>query len=301
MNNINKLGLRVVLITAIIFIIIGGIYWGAKKIIAPREEQPDRVAADTATAGIGDVLDTDPIDSDGDGLPDQFESIYRTDKNNPDTDGDGIPDMLEIEEGTDPTIPGPDDVDQPATGEAVIDIETFTDKYLSELPVDITRQEILSADRLEKFVNDNKGQLLPDIPDEQLKTATANDKEAISAYLQKISSKHNDQLKAITNEDIEQALTEELQLKPEAMINIQAQLESNIDILKQVATPAETKELHRQLLATTQALLTNVTILQLIGEDFIGGLIATQNIDELGTAFQEIAKEVARLETKYEL
>ncbi|MCK5413199.1 MAG: hypothetical protein KAI57_02370 [Candidatus Pacebacteria bacterium] len=46
------------------------------------------------------------VDSDGDGLTDDMESVYGTDVNNPDTDGDGFNDGDEIDGGYDPSIPG---------------------------------------------------------------------------------------------------------------------------------------------------------------------------------------------------
>lgn len=48
-------------------------------------------------------------DSDGDGLKDWEEAIWRTDIANPDTDGDGTPDGEEVEKNRDPRIAGPND------------------------------------------------------------------------------------------------------------------------------------------------------------------------------------------------
>ena len=45
-------------------------------------------------------------DSDNDGLSNEMEEIYGTDKNNPDTDGDGFKDGEEVKNGYDPTISG---------------------------------------------------------------------------------------------------------------------------------------------------------------------------------------------------
>ncbi len=45
-------------------------------------------------------------DSDGDGLPDDFERAFGTDPYNPDTDGDGYTDKEEIKHGYDPLGPG---------------------------------------------------------------------------------------------------------------------------------------------------------------------------------------------------
>ncbi|MCK5490609.1 MAG: hypothetical protein KAI67_02085 [Candidatus Pacebacteria bacterium] len=46
------------------------------------------------------------VDSDGDGLTDDMELMFKTDINNPDTDGDGFTDGDEIDGGYDPLIPG---------------------------------------------------------------------------------------------------------------------------------------------------------------------------------------------------
>ncbi|MEA2690817.1 MAG: hypothetical protein QOJ16_204, partial [Acidobacteriota bacterium] len=48
------------------------------------------------------LRDPDPLDSDGDGLPDEAEAILGTDPHNPDTDGDGVNDGAEVAQGTDP-------------------------------------------------------------------------------------------------------------------------------------------------------------------------------------------------------
>ncbi len=52
---------------------------------------------------------TENVDSDGDGLKDWEEVLWKTDPHNPDTDGDGTKDGEEVKEGRDPTIPGPND------------------------------------------------------------------------------------------------------------------------------------------------------------------------------------------------
>jgi len=48
-------------------------------------------------------------DTDGDGLLDWQEELFRTDPQNPDTDGDGTPDGEEVALKRDPTVPGPND------------------------------------------------------------------------------------------------------------------------------------------------------------------------------------------------
>jgi hypothetical protein len=82
---------------------------------------------------------------------------------------------------------------------------------------------------------------------------------------------------------------------------IVTQLEQNVKVLKTIPAPAETAALHAKLIAATQALHTNVVTVRDMDQDFVGGLIATQNIDDLGHVFQEISTSVKELETKYGL
>jgi len=58
-------------------------------------------------AHFGDLITADATtDTDGDGLLDTQEVVYRTDPLNPDTDGDGYTDGQEVAFGSDPTLPG---------------------------------------------------------------------------------------------------------------------------------------------------------------------------------------------------
>jgi len=65
---------------------------------------PMQVSAAAPAGGI-ECPTAAPIDSDGDGLPDDLEEQIGTDPNNPDTDGDGYDDGTEVEAGTDPLDP----------------------------------------------------------------------------------------------------------------------------------------------------------------------------------------------------
>lgn len=77
--------------------------------------QPMEIEKPEGAADLMDVLE--PLmsgflgmsvsqDSDGDGLSDDLEVFYGTDKNNPDTDGDGYKDGEEVEKGYDPALSG---------------------------------------------------------------------------------------------------------------------------------------------------------------------------------------------------
>lgn len=297
MNPLNRLGLRIAGLVAAIAIAGVVLYLGTSAIIqqfTETDEQPP-------LAAISPQPSPEAEDTDSDGLPDRYESIYRTDPARADTDGDGTTDLAEIEAGSDPTIAGPDDVSKPPTGQQVAGVQTYTQQYLATLPTDASREQILDEARLEAFITLNKGELLPVIPDDQLITTPEAGGAAIERYLNEISSSHNAAIHVVTNEAIEQALLQQLQLNEEPMTTIVVQLEQNVAALKKVAAPAEVVQLHRKLVAASQALLDNTRMLQSVDDDFVGGLIASHRIDDLGTVFQEIAQAVTALEQQYNL
>jgi len=160
---------------------------------------------------------------------------------------------------------------------------------------------VLNKERLEAFVELNKGELLAALGADDVQTTAASDAEAIATYLSSISSAHNDKIVNVSNDDIEAALGAQLQLNPSLMDTVVASLTNNITELTTVAAPAEVQQLHTTLLQASIALRDNVVTLRAIDDDFVAGLIASRNIDELGGVFQKIADQVVELEIKYEL
>ncbi len=65
----------------------------------------------------------DPVDSDGDGIPDVVELALGTDPNNPDSSGDGIPDGWRLRYGLDPRANG--DVDDDISKNGLTVFEAF--------------------------------------------------------------------------------------------------------------------------------------------------------------------------------
>ena len=63
------------------------------------------------------------LDSDKDGLYDEEEVLFETDKNNPDTDGDGLTDYEELLLGTDPLTPNEYDESKDSDSDGLTDIE----------------------------------------------------------------------------------------------------------------------------------------------------------------------------------
>lgn len=294
MNPINALGVKVSALTGTVVVMLLGLYWGGSYLLRQSDSGEPTPAQQAA-------IPEGRTDADGDGLPDQYEAIYRTDQNNADTDGDGTADLAEITAGRDPAVAGVSDTIRPLTGPNVTDRSTYTGQYLSQLPEDAVREQILNQERLEAFITAHKGQLLPSLGPAALVTTTASGKAAIEAYLKNIAASHNPALFAITNSDIEVALTASLRNQPQALNDLVSKLEKNASTLQAVAAPAEAVATHQKLVGASQALHTNVRLLQTTPQDFVGGLIASKNIEELGKVFQEVATEIAAIEKKYEL
>jgi hypothetical protein len=293
MNPINKMGWRVVGMTTVVVLVVVGIFWGGQKLLN-RDGK-----LDTTPSGSLSLTDRTQ-DSDGDGMADLYETAYYgTDPHNPDTDGDGMSDRDEILAGRDPLIPGPNDASKPATGAQITQVDTFTKKYLASLPEDIPREQVLDQVRLEAFVEANKGTLLEPVT---IRSAEAEGKEAISAYLDAVSSTHNKDIGVVTSADVEAAFRLLINTQDKRpMQGIVDVLNKNVTTLRQVPAPNEVSGLHEKMIAATQALLTSSESLLNIDQDFVGGLIAAKKIEELGSVFQEMANSVRELETKYGL
>lgn len=290
------MGLRVVGITAVVLAVLFGVYWGARTLLRGDEEA-------ALPAGEPQTLAERQQDTDGDGVADLYETAYyNTDPTNTDTDGDGVNDLDEITAGRDPAVAGPQDESRPATGSAVVQQDTYTQRYLASLPDDIPRDQILDQARLEAFIAASRGPLVPEVLAGTIKTTSAAGKEAVSAYLDAISSAHNKSLRVITSADIEAAFRLQVQSsQPKTMQELVIALANNVGVLEAVEAPAEVVPLHTKLVAASRALRDNAAALRDIQQDFVGGLVAAKNIEELGGVFQEIAQAVQGLEEKYGL
>lgn len=297
----NRLGFKAASVTALALVAVFGLYWGGRTLFFSPGQTPELARQD----GPGP---TPLLDDDGDGLPNAYEDMYRTDPARTDTDTDGVSDRDELTRGTDPTIPAPNDAVKPITGGQALQsggqvagIQTYTQQYLATLPADVPREEILNQTRLEAFIATHRGELLPTLPEGAVLRNSETGKDAISAYLDMISSFQNKQLHQVTNEDIEAAFSSQLQLNSLPMDTIVAHLDQNNKVLKTIPAPAEVADMHEKLLRSTTALHRNVMALRDINQDFVGGLVAVKNIDELGPLFTEIATSITELEAKYGL
>lgn len=89
--------------TAILFSVVI-IYFAAVEKV---EEGEITTPKQTAFSALSKITD---LDTDGDGLNDWEEGLWKSDPNNVDTDGDGINDNDEVKAGRNPVVAGPDDL-----------------------------------------------------------------------------------------------------------------------------------------------------------------------------------------------
>lgn len=291
MNAVNRLGVRVAITTVGGLLVIYGIYWGASRLISSLQPEP----AATPTPSPTELTITD---FDQDGLSDLVENVYQTNARAADTDGDGTQDGAEVAAGRDPVKKGPDDAlaDVPLAKQ-VIDTSTYTGQYLASLPADLNRNDILDKVRLEAFIATHRDKLLPDIPVGTIKVSSATGKEAITKYLDQISSSTNLAIKPVSSSDIDAAFRAAYQdPKSPTLEEIGEVVAANYAALAAVEAPKEVVALHTKLVAATQALLNNIKLLQTMPTDFVGGLIGAKNVEDLAPVFQDISKQIEKLE-----
>ncbi len=121
--------ISIILLGSVLFIL-------NKRRLAVNYQNLDLVASKTETKIYKDT--------DGDGLKDWEEDLWKTNLEDPDTDKDGTIDFEEIREGRDPLLKGPNDK---------LDLKTIQDKINPSLESDLTATEKFSRELFAKYVN----------------------------------------------------------------------------------------------------------------------------------------------------
>lgn len=129
--------------TAILFSVVI-IYFAAIERV---EEKEIATPKQTAFAVLSEITD---LDTDGDGLYDWEEELWKSDPNNKDTDGDGTNDNDEVKEGRNPTVAGPDDL----LNEGMFFFDNTESIHTENTEIDILAQDLFT-DYLELKKADN--------------------------------------------------------------------------------------------------------------------------------------------------
>lgn len=178
----------------------------------------------------------------------------------------------------------------------------YTKKYVESLPKDITKEQVLDQKKIEEFVDTNRQPLLPELTVGTLKTTTTTGKAAIQKYLDSISPTQNKDIAIVTGDMITQALEKQQSSEElEAMVPIRASIEKNLGIFTNIKAPKEAQDLHTKLLRATTSLLNNITLLQNMRNDLVGGLMGQKNLADLNAVFTDIGNQILSLETKYDI
>lgn len=122
------LGKRIVISIILAVILIGGSF--------ALSNNNEKLQSATPNASLKQAsLNIAEVDTDGDGLKDWEERLWKSDYKNPDTDGDGTKDGEEISLGRDPIIAGPDDLLSRYRNELISVSDFATDKSLNTTDV----------------------------------------------------------------------------------------------------------------------------------------------------------------------
>ncbi len=297
MNTLNSLGLKVVLITALIVIAIFGMFLGVKRLFFSGT-QPTLPTTNQTTPAP--TQEASLLDSDSDGLPDVIERAYFADPANPDSDSDGTPDGEEVSLQRNPAKAAPDDMlPKDASGNVQLAADTYTKKYIAQLPPDAAQSDVLQKDKLEAFVIQQQEELAKATPPVEIKTSSESGKEAVQKYIEAISSERNARIRAVTSADIEKAFqtyyVNNESSEIDAIIQI---LEQNLAALKDVAAPQEALDLHQRLVTASQQLLDGVKLLKTMPSDFVGGLLGAKIIEDLGPTFAQIGEDLITIQNQ---
>lgn len=238
-------------------------------------------------------------DSDGDGLKDWEEILWKTDLNNPDTDGDGTDDNTEILSGRNPLIAGPNDfLDKkisPLNQETAQNNNSAENKPLTQ--TDLLSQELfagyvtlkqndqLGTNQEEEFIKNllEKHLFLTPNPidvytENDLKIAQNNPPDSFQKYianLKKIAGKgdtlENDLI--IVKTALETKSYQELE-------KLDSNIKAYTDMLEQLLAmeiPTELISFHLKITNTFNNMIQNVSEMRLIMDDPITGIKGAQD------------------------
>ena len=300
--------LLVFLITTLVILVCSFIYFGFKnkKISYLTNNQKE-----TTQLINKEVQQTLKNDSDGDGLKDWEEILWKTDPHNSDTDGDGTGDNSEVLAGRNPLIAGPNDF---------LDKKIATTKNTPENPtsenVPLTQTDILSRELFAGYValkqNDQLGteqeeQFIDSLVEKNLssqfniiKKYTLDDLNITEDNSQDSLQRYIDELKKIdgldsnleneaiiTKKAVETQSRQELE-KINSNIKLYNEMKKQFISLK---VPSLASQIHLDIVNTLTELITSISGMLTILDDPITGLKSVKDYFEIKESFLNILNE----------
>ena len=209
-------------------------------------------------------------DSDGDGLKDWEEILWKTDANKADTDGDGTSDADEIKNGRDPILAGPNDkLKKPEEigKQATTTPRTLTDKiarefasnYLtaagsSEGSIDMFQQKAISESLIESLSRD--ALLYKDsFSSANVRVEQSSSSDGIKIYLNRAGDFLNKTFANLQKPEIEivnEILAAERYEDLKKLVAYVAAYQKTVEFLKQENVPASYASLHLELMNIMQ-------------------------------------------------
>ncbi len=253
-------------------------------------------------------------DSDGDGLPDRIEGIYRTDETIADTDGDGFKDGEEVKNGYDPTQAegnpqldsdndGLNDSDECKWNTDVFNPDTDEDGFKDGEEVKNGYDPTIKSDG---SGNDKIATIPPpQDPNSPLPTVTGEDiiitqdtsPESIIAYLTAADAIEQ---QPPTDQEVVTGIEEALESSSVKLGQVRAQIEARIQQIKAIPAPQPAKQYHTTLIALTQYLNDELGVIeQYARTDFNRTLESITNLrDGISFYYEQLQQERANLENQ---
>jgi len=253
-------------------------------------------------------------DTDGDGLKDWEETLWKTDPNNPDTDNDGTDDNSEILANRNPLIAGPNDF----LDNKVVVVESTQNNF--ELNQPLTQTDILSRELFAGYVALKQNNQLGTVQEEQfinnlitknlsadinsIKKYTLDDLNILQDDRTEVLQQYATQLNSILNAhtDIEYDLSivkNALETKNQGELK---KLDSNIEVYKEVQKellriplPYKITAPHLEMINTFADLINDIQKMKLIWDDPLIGLTGIRGYTENE---ETLRKELAKI-TQY--
>ena len=248
------------------------------------------------------------LDSDGDGLMNWEEVLWKTNQNNPDTDGDGAPDGEEVRLKRNPALAGPDDklaegdipkaLAEETGDDSVPPSEAFSQELFSNYVARLQMGEEVDEEDMNALINE----LLAKYYQEPIKRYSAKDITVIADNSTEALRKYGNEAGKILNRPLgnenELVITlsamegDNSQIKK--LDGVISQYETALKDLLSVQTPSALAGGHISLAQAIHNIIGDVKKMRTIIDDPQNGMIGVSNYDKDTDAVADAIKNIGR-------